>query len=372
MNKERIIQEFFELVRIASESKTEREIADVLKEKLRAIGGEVHEDKAGEAFGGNAGNVFAFFPGTVKDAPSLMLSAHMDTVVPGVGVEPILENGIIHSKNHTILGSDDKSGLVGVLEGLRIVQEEKIPHGDIQVVLTVAEEIGLLGAKEVDPKLVKADFGYALDSGGSPGVMITITPGQYRIVSVFKGRTAHAGVAPEEGLNAIVMAAKAIAQVKDGRMDDETTCNIGVIAAGEATNIVPDVCTVTSEARSRSAEKLEALVKEIKETFERVAKEFGGEVEVKLQKVFEPFALKESDPVIAVATAAAKNLNLTVSLEGSGGGSDANIFNSLGVPTSVLGTGMSKVHTLDEYVTEQDLYDLAAWTAEIIKETAKR
>lgn len=372
MNKERVLQEFFELVRIPCETKKERQIADLLKKRLADLGAEVYEDQVGEKIGGESGNVFGYFKGNVEGAPRLLLSAHMDCVYPCVGIEPVLEDGVIRSKGETVLGGDDKGGVVAVLEGIRVTKETNTPHGDIQVVFTVAEEGGVNGSKNMDAKDLKADFGYALDSSGKPGKVVVMAPGQYKINSVFKGRTAHAGLAPEEGLNAIVLAGKALAQVVDGRVDEETTCNIGMIQAGTATNIVPDICIVTSEARSRNSEKLEKLVEEIKGTFEKVAKENGGDVEVTPVRAYHPYVLKESDDVVQRAVKAAQNIGLPTSCEGTGGGSDANFFNAMGVPTAVLATGMSKVHTTDEFLKEEDLYDTAKWVIEIIKETGKK
>ncbi|MGL4667673.1 MAG: M20/M25/M40 family metallo-hydrolase, partial [Saezia sp.] len=302
MNKERVLKEFFELVQIDSPTHNERAIADVLKAKLKAIGAdEVWEDDVGEKIGGNAGNVMALFKGNKADAPCVMFSAHMDSVVPCIGIKPVLKEGVISSAGDTILGSDDKSGIVAILEAVRVMKEQNFPHGDVQVAFTVAEEGGLHGAKNMDKKHLKADFGYAFDSSGSPGKVIIMAPGQYKIVSVFKGKTAHAGIAPEDGLNAIVLAAKALAEVKDGRMDEETTCNIGLIQAGAATNIVPDACTVTSEARSCNSDKLDALVKDIQETFERVAAKNGGSVEVTLTKAYNPYVLNEKDGLVQLA-----------------------------------------------------------------------
>ena len=371
MNKERVLQEFFELVRIPCETKKERQMADLLKKRLADMGAEVSEDNVGEKIGGEAGNVFGYFKGSIAGAPVLLLSAHMDCVYPCVGIEPVLEDGVIRSKGDTVLGGDDKSGVVAILEAIRVMKEENTPHGDIQVVFTVCEEGGVNGSKNMDAKNLKADFGYALDSSGKPGKVIVMAPGQYKLTSVFKGKTAHAGIAPEDGINAIVLAGKALAQVKDGRMDFETTCNIGLIQAGTATNIVPDICTVTSEARSRNAEKLEALVAEIKSTFERVAQENGGSVEVTPARAYNPYVLQESDDVVQRAIRAAKNIDLPTSCEGTGGGSDANFFNAMGVPTAVLATGMTKVHTTDETLLEEDLYNTARWVIEIIKEAAK-
>jgi tripeptide aminopeptidase len=370
INRERTLKEFMELVAITSPSRGEREVADALKRKLTEAGLQVEEDGVGAKIGGNAGNLIARLPGTVAGAPCIMLSAHMDSVEPCAGIRPQLKEGVITSAGDTILGSDCKSGIVPILEALRRIREEKLPHGEIVVVLTVAEEGGLHGARNIDPDKIRADFGYALDGGGAPGVVTTMAPGQNRIEIVVHGKTAHAGLAPEEGINAIILAGKALVAIPQGRMDFETTCNVGVIKGGTATNIVADRVEITAESRSRNMEKLGKLTEEITGSFSRIVSEGGGKTEITVKKMYEPFVLANDSPVVAVATQAAKKIGLETKLEGTGGGSDANFFNLYGIPSAILGTGMSKVHTKDEYILEEHLYLTAEWTLAILQEVA--
>lgn len=370
INQQRLLAEFFDLVKIKCSSRAEREVADVVKAKLADMGFEVSEDEVGEKIGGNTGNVIAYLRGTVPAAPVVMLSAHLDCVEPCAGVEPILKDGIITSAGNTVLGGDDKSGVAGILEALRIIREQKIPHGDIQVVFTVAEEGGLNGSKNIDPQRLKADFGYVLDSSGSPGKIINAAPGQNAIKVIVHGKTAHAGLAPEEGVNAIVVAGKALAELKQGRIDPETTANVGIIKGGTATNVVPDYVEIACEARSRNAEKLETQTKCMVETFERVVAANGGTAEITVRKAYGPYVLTDDMPVVVLARQAAESIGLPVSLQGTGGGSDANFFNTYGVPSAVLGTGMSKVHTTDEFIKEIDLYQTAELVLALIKTAA--
>ena len=367
INRERTLKEFMELVAITSPSRGEREIADVLKRKLMEAGLQVEEDEVGAKIGGNAGNLIARLPGSVSGAPSIMLSAHMDSVEPCAGIHPQLKDGVITSAGDTILGSDCKSGIVPILEALRRIQEDNLPHGEIVVVLTVAEEGGLHGAKNIDPEKIRADFGYALDGGGAPGVVTTMAPGQNRIEIVVHGKTAHAGLAPEEGVNAIVLAGKALAAIPQGRMDFETTCNVGLIKGGTATNIVADRVEITAEARSRNMDKLAKLTEEITGAFTRIVGENGGQADISVKKMYEPFVLADDSPVITSAVRAAKVLGLETRLEGTGGGSDANFFNRYGIPSAILGTGMAKVHTKDEYILEEHLYVTAEWTLALLQ-----
>jgi len=367
INQERMLAEFFELVKIKCSTKDERQVADLLKARLVSLGMEVTEDNTGEKIGGNCGNVIAYSKGTAQGVPTIMLSAHMDSVEPCGGIQPQLKDGIITSVGETILGGDDKAGIVAILEALRIVKERHIQHGPIQVLFTVAEEGGLNGAKHMDPSLLKADFGYALDSGGAPGEIITMAPGQNNITAIVHGKKAHAGIAPEDGINAIVVAGQCLAAMNYGRIDSETTANIGTINGGTATNIVPDWVEIRCEARSRNMEKLAAQTNHMKETFERIATENGARAEVSVKQSYGPYVLTEDDPAVVLAVTAAQSIGLIPQICATGGGSDANFFNNYGVPTAVLGVGMSKVHTADEYIKEVDLYNSAELVIALIK-----
>ena len=370
INRERMLAEFFELVKITCSTRKEREVADIIKEKLAAMGGQVSEDNTGDIIGGTAGNVFAYFPGTNPGALRILFSAHMDSVEPCAGIQPVLANGVITSDGDTILGADDKAGVAAILEGLRTVIEQDLPRGDIQVIFTVAEEGGLNGSKHLDPARLTADMGFILDSSGAPGKIIITAPGQNQFSITVYGKTAHAGIAPEEGVNAIVVAGHALAALQQGRIDFETTANIGRISGGGATNIVTDKVEITAEARSRNPEKLAAQTKHMVETFETVAAAHGGRADVQVKKSYDPFVLHEDMPVVRICRQAAEAMGLPVSLEGTGGGSDANYFNRYGVPSAVLGVGMSKVHTNDEYIKEEHLYQSAELVMSIVRQSA--
>ena len=370
IDKERVLQEFIELVAIPSSGRAERQIADALKRKLTEIGLAVEEDATGAKIGGNAGNLIARLPGTVAGAPCIMLSAHMDSVEPCSGIRPQRKDGVITSAGDTILGADCKSGIVPVLEALRVIQAEKMPHGEILVVFSVAEEGGLNGAKNIDPAKIRADFGYALDGSGVPGVITTMAPGQNHLQLIVHGKTAHAGLEPEAGVNAIVLAGKALAEMPQGRIDFETTCNVGLIKGGVATNIVPVRVEITVEERSRNQDKLTSLTEEIVAAFSATVEKNGGQVECQVTKKYDPYVLAEDSLVIRSAVQAAKAAGLSPVLEGSGGGSDANFFNRYGVPNAVLGTGMSKVHTKEEFIREEHLFQTTEWVLQLIKQTA--
>lgn len=370
VNKDRVLAEFYELVAIKCSTRAEREVADVVKAKLAALGLAVEEDDVGGRIGGNCGNVLAYLKGNVPGAPVVMFSAHLDCVEPCAGIKPQLKDSVITSSGDTILGADDKSGVVAILEALRVIRETGVAHGDIQVVFTVAEEGGVNGSKNMDRERLVADFGYVLDSGGAPGRIINAAPGQNSIKVIVRGKTAHAGVAPEEGVNAIVVAGKALAQLRQGRIDEETTANVGIIKGGQATNIVPDYVEIACEARSRNKAKLAAQTKHMVDTFEQVAAANGAKAEIIVKTTYDPYVLTADMPVVALARQAAESIGLTPVFEATGGGSDANFFNAYGVPSAVLGTGMSKVHTTNEFIKEADLCKIPELVVALVKTAA--
>ncbi|WP_407309276.1 M20/M25/M40 family metallo-hydrolase [Desulfosporosinus sp. SB140] len=372
LNHQRLIAEFLELVKIDSPTRKERQIAEILKDRLMDLGMDVSEDQTGTAIGGNCGNVFGYLKGNLPEAPTLLLSAHMDTVAPCLNVEPILEEGIIRSAGATILGADDKSGIVPILEALRVIKEHDISHGNIQVIFSVAEEGGLNGSKNLDQSQLKANFGFVLDSGGAPGRIILEAPGQDRINVTIKGKASHAGIAPEEGLSAIVVAAKAIAKMTTGRLDEETTSNVGTIQGGLATNIVAETVTIACESRSRDINKLERHTAQMSETFRQTAEEMGAKAEIEVRRLYAPFKLSRESQVASLAAEAAQSAGLNPEFAATGGGSDANYYNSYGIPCVVLSTGMQKLHTTEEYIKEEDLFSTTELVLEIIKAAGLR
>lgn len=370
IKRERLLAEFLELTRIDSPTKNERQIADLLKNRLESLSMEVTEDNVGLLLGGNCGNVFAYLKGNLPKAPVVLLSAHMDTVQPSLNIVPVVHEGLITSAGLTILGADDKSGIAPILEALRTIQEQDIPHGDIQVILSVAEEGGVNGSKNLDRTLLHADLGFVMDSGGKPGKIILEAPGQERINVTIKGKASHAGVAPEDGISSIVAAAKAISSMQTGRIDEETTSNIGTIQGGLATNIVADCVEITCESRSRNLGKMEKQTAHMCATFKRCADEMGAVAEIEVSRAYDPFRLAEESQIAILAAQAARSAGLTAVFGSTGGGSDANFYNQYGVPCVVLGTGMQKSHTTEECIEEEDLYQSAKFVVEIIKAVA--
>ena len=373
IDKKRVLDEFFELVSIRCSTLDEREIADLLTTRLRDLGAaEIHEDGAGKALGGNTGNIVANFKGTVEDVPTVMLTAHMDCVEPCANIKPILKDGVIRSDGTTILGADDKAGVVAILETLRCLKEKNSPHGDLQIVFTVAEEGGVNGSRCLDTSLLHADLGYTLDTHGHAGTAAFKAPGKNQLAVTIHGKAAHAGIDPDAGRNAITAAGKVLSAVPQGRIDEETTCNVGRIAGGTATNVVAETCTLHFETRSRDKVKLDALTQRMMDAVNAAIEGTGCTVTIDLKKDYDPYELPADALPIQYLRRAAEKLGFPVILEEEGGGSDANHFNAYGVPTTVLGVGMTDCHTKEESILEQDLYDAAALTLAIVQEIAAK
>ncbi len=370
VNEKRLIESFMELVKIDSVSREEKEVADFLVKKLEDLGLEVMVDQAGEKVKSNSGNIIARLKGNIKKATPIMFSAHMDTVVPGKNIKPICDGEKIVSDGKTILGADDKAAIAALLEALYIIKENSIPCGDIEIVFSICEEIGLRGAKNLDISDLNARMAFVLDCGGQVGEIISAAPSQNSLKIIIHGKSAHAGSNPEEGINAIQVAGFALSRMKLGRIDEETTTNIGIISGGKATNIIPDEVTLEGEVRSRNEEKLEKYTKKLKQIVEDTAREFKAKAEVKINREYDCYNLSTDDQVVKIAMKAAKDMGLESTLHPSGGGSDANVFNKKGFPSVDLAIGMEKVHTVDEYILVKNLRNTVEYVLSIINTVA--
>lgn len=367
IDNNRLKQTFLDMVKIASPTREERGVADYVSQVLIALGATVQEDNLAEIIGGNSGNIIAHIKGTRPYAPRILLSAHMDTVTPCEGICPIEENGVIRTDGTTILGGDDKAGVAAILEALRTVREQKLPCGDIEVIFTVAEEGGLLGSKHLDPAEITADMGFVFDSSGEPGIVIVQAPAENSITIAIHGKKSHAGLAPELGINAITLASQAIVAAKQGRIDEETTANIGTIAGGVATNIVPDLVTLRAEVRSLDEQKLSHATDELLAPFIKL----GDKADITVTRGYDAYCLAESCAVVDTVKRACGRIGLTATLKATGGGSDGNNFNRHGLDTVVLGIGMTNVHTTAETLRIADLENSARLALAIIEEAAQ-
>lgn len=370
VNRDRLIEEFLELVQINSETGDEAKINEVLKTKFSDLGVEVVEDNAKEVTGHGAGNLICTLKGNKEGVDTIYFTSHMDTVVPGNGVKPTIKDGYVVTDGTTILGADDKTGLAAIFEAIKTLKENEVAHGDIQFIITVGEESGLVGAKALKPEHLPAKYGYALDSDGKVGNIVVAAPTQAKLNAVVKGKTAHAGVAPEKGISAITLAARAVSKMPLGRIDEETTANIGRFEGGQKTNIVCDHVEILAEARSLVPEKMEAQIEKMKKALEETAAEMGGSVDIETEVMYPGFKHSEGEEVVEVARRAAKAIGRPTELLTSGGGSDANIIAGHGIPTVNLCVGYEEIHTTNERMPLDELEKTAELVAAIVQETA--
>jgi len=365
IREDRLRDLFLDLVRIDSLSRREGTIAQRLATELLAVGASVEFDEAGAAVGGEVGNLIAHLHGSTAAEP-LLLCAHMDTVEPGAGVQPVVDGDVIRSDGRTVLGGDDKSGIAIVLECLRVCREQSLPHPPIEVVFTICEEQGLLGARHLDLGRVRARRGLVFDSDAA-GFVFTRAPGSTLIEVVVRGRAAHAGMAPERGVSAIKVAGDAVASMRLGRIDEETTANLGTIAGGRAINIVPDEVHLRGEARSHDVAKLDAQLEHMRRCFEEAAARHpGASVEVRCEPMYQAMRVDDDAPIMRLLTAAAARAGRTVTSAGMGGGCDANILNQRGLEVVNLGTGMRDIHTTSEWLKVSEMVAAAEVTLALI------
>ncbi|MBP1762305.1 MAG: tripeptidase [Firmicutes bacterium] len=367
VNEERLVQHFMKMVEISSPSGEEAAFRDYLRQYFSNRGAICVEDQAGEMLEGNSGNLLVRIAGTA-DVKPLMFLTHMDTVFPGGDIKAELgDDGIIRSAGKTILASDDKAGVAAVLEAYETLRENHLDYPPLELLFTVSEEQGLLGAKQFDYACLNAEIAYALDSGGAPGTIVVKSPCQNEISYTVQGKAAHAGINPEDGINAIQIMAKALV-MPCGRLNPTTTCNFGIIKGGEARNIVAESCYVKGEARSHSRAELDQLTMQLKQTFCQEVSKNGGQPEVVVKFLYPEISLDEKEKVVVLAKKAAQGLGLKVELVSTGGGSDAAIVNGNNIRCANLGTGMSNVHTSDEYIKVRDLVDDAKLVLAIIQQ----
>lgn len=364
-NQERLVGNFLNMVKISSPSLKEREMAEYLKNELKDLGLEIEEDNAGSKIGGNSGNIVAVLkaPGKKK----ILFSSHMDTVSPCEKITPIVEDGIIKTDGTSVLGGDDKAGIAAIIEMIRMIKESGVDHPEIIAVFSVAEEIGLLGAQHFDLDKYKPDYAFIIDSGGAPGSAVIQTPfaakGEIKVI----GKTAHAGVAPELGINALMVASHAITKLRLGRIDAETTSNIGIVKGGQAVNIVMPEVSMMYEARSFKGETLDALLAETFDIFEKTTAQFGAKFEHSVVKGYKGYKLEDGCEILNVFEKACSASGADFKKVSSGGGCDANIYSGKGIVSINMGIGMSKVHTNDEFIKIEDMVNCTKLIYEIAK-----
>lgn len=355
INRKRLLETFKELVAIDSPSYGERQMCDELKKRLLALGLSVEEDDTAEKSGSNCGNLIARLPGTL-DIPPVLYSCHMDTVGPALGKKAIVhEDGTITSAGDTVLGADDLSGVSSILEALQVIREENIPHGPLEIVFTTGEEVYGKGANAFDMSKLQAKDAYVFDLTGKIGCAARKAPSIISLRIEVKGKASHAGFAPEKGIHAVQIASRAIAGLRLGHVDEETTANIGVINGGVATNIVPESCVVTGEVRGYNHEKALKQVDIIIEAFRREAGAAGAAIEAESEVCIKAYETELSSRAVKRFLDACEQMGVEPQIGETFGGSDLNVFANEGVEGLVVASAMEQCHSCKEYTTVDEL-----------------
>lgn len=365
--RERLMATFLELVDIDSESYHEYAISRHLQAIAGRLGLESFSDSAGERLGSETGNLYIRVPARGRDIPPLCLSAHIDTVAPGRGVVAVVRDGVIRSSGETVLGADCKAGVAAILELLYMSAEGGLRHGPLEILFSVAEEQGLRGIRCIDTNNLASRKALVLDGPGPVGIAITASPTQDNLDFVVRGKAAHAGVEPEAGVNAIQAAARAIAGMSLGRIDAATTASIGIIKGGTAVNIVPDRVVIRGEVRSHDPASLRKQEEHMVSVARRACEEYGATLEVEIQRAYDGYAVPDGEPLLRLAELAAIEVGLTFGAVPTGGGSDANFLNSVGITALVLNTGARACHTTDEYIEQSEMENLTRMVAAMLE-----
>ena len=362
-----VLDLFVELAALPSPSGEERAVADRVAGYLRDLGLPVDEDDAADRVGGTMGNLYARLDPTAEGTP-LFLCAHLDTVPPEGPIEPVVADGVVRNAHATILGADNKAAVAAMLEAARIVLAENRPHAGLELLFTPKEEIGLIGAMAFDQQRLRARLGYVYDQAAPIGEVILGAPHAHSMEVRFHGRASHSGMYPEEGRSAIAAAARAIADFRLGRIDEDTTANVGTITGGTAGNIIPEWCTFLAEARSQDEGKLRDLVQELMDAIAFAASAGECEVDIQVKKDYKGYRFKASDEVVRLACGALVRAGHEPRFALSGGAADANVFNERGLACVNLANGMAEIHTSDEHIAVADLEAMVDVTLALVDE----
>lgn len=358
---------FLELAALPSPPGEERAVADRVLDYLRALGLEPDEDGAGAKVGSSIGNVYARLEPNGGGGEPIFLCAHLDTVLPEGPIEPVVgEDEVVRNAGGTILGADDKSAVAAMLEAAARLVEDGRPHAGVELLFTPKEEVGLLGAAAFDAARFEARVGYVYDHAGAIGEIVLGAPFQQKLDVRFHGRAAHAGMYPEEGRSAIAAAARAVADLRLGRLDEETTASVGRIQGGTARNVVPEWCSFAAEARSHDERKLADLVREMVDAVTFAASLEECEVETQVSGLSPGYRFRRDDLPVRIAATALERVGREPSYILSGGGADANVFNERGLQCLNLANGMTDIHTPDERIAVADLHEMVEVTLALV------
>ncbi|HEY2326764.1 MAG TPA: M20/M25/M40 family metallo-hydrolase [Gaiellaceae bacterium] len=353
-----VVDLFCELAAVLSPPGEERVVSDRVTKYLRDLKLDVEED--------DFGNLYTHLEPTADGEP-LLLCAHLDTVPPTDEIEPVIVDGVIRNKRNTILGADDKSAVAVMLEATRAVVSESRPHAGIELLFTMQEEIGLRGAAAFDQAKLRARVGYVYDQAAPIGTVIIGAPYAVSMDVTFHGRASHSGMYPDEGRSAIAAAARAIAEMRLGRVDEVSTANVGTITGGTATNIIPEWCSFTAEARSHEEARLAEIVQVMQDAITFAAGVAECDAETQIHRSYHGYRFVKSDRAVEIAASALTRAGYVVVYELSGGAADANVFNERGLSIVNLANGMTDIHTPDEHIATEDLEGMLAVTLALVE-----
>lgn len=362
-----VLDLFCELAVVPSPSGEERAVADRVARYLRSLRLDVDEDDAGERIGATAGNLYARIEPTAAGEP-VLLCGHLDTVPPTGDIRPEVSDGVVRNAAGTILGADDKAAVAVMLEAVRRLLAENRPHAGVELLFTPKEEVGLRGAYAFDDSRLRARLGYVYDQAAPIGTVVLGAPFSQSLEVTFHGRASHAGMYPDEGRSAIAAAARAIAELRLGRVDEISTANVGTIGGGTAANIVPEWCTFVAEARSHDESRLAELVQEMQDAITFAATVAECEVSTSMRKSYRGYRFAKGDRAVALAAGALGRCGYAASYELSGGAADANVFNERGFEVVNLANGMIDIHTPDERIAVDDLEAMVDVTLALVEE----
>ena len=363
-----LVDLFLELCSMPSPPGEERAVADRVTGELERLGLEWHEDDAAARLGSSTGNVVCSVPPSVDDGVPLLFCAHLDTVPVDGALEPLVdESGVIRNAGGAILGADNKASVVAMLEAVRRIVSEGRPHAGIELVFTPKEEIGLLGATELDVSQLRARVGFVYDQAAPIGEVVVGAPSAQELVLRFHGRASHAGMYPEEGRSAIVAAARAIVDMPLGRIDDETSANVGLVKGGSARNIVPEWCELQAEVRSHDFSRVSDVVQQLVDAAAYAAAVSDCTLETAIEPKYRGYRLRADSVPVRLASEGLRRAGFEPQLVLSGGAADANVFNERGLECANLANGMVDIHTPDERIAVDDLERMVDVTLGIVE-----
>ncbi|RST77140.1 M20/M25/M40 family metallo-hydrolase [Siminovitchia acidinfaciens] len=367
LDEEEVVNSFLEWAKVNAPSGREKNIAEMLENELTGMGFFIQFDEANVNFKGEIGNLIAYWEGTDSSIPPLFFSTHMDTVLPTEGLKPVIKDGVIYSDGTTILGADDRAALTAYLEAIRYVQENDIPSGPIELILTVNEQQALQGSRYLDYSKVKSDFGYVFDSSGDVGQIILQGPYSSKFHLEVIGKSSHIGLNPEEGIYAFEIAADIIKNVKVGKIDEETLVNVGLIHGGELSSIIPGSVKMTGEVRCFNKAGLDEQLDLIFSAASRAAEEHGGKVVNKIDKKYSGFQVDKGHQLAKIALDAAEQIQVHPWLTRTLGGADTNNLNENNLTCITLGNGFRNIHTFQEHISIKNLVNTARYTVSLIQ-----